>query len=233
MMRTVYLYGALGAQFGESFEFEITTAAEALRALNCAFPSDFVKALEGNAYRVVRGVPDNGMDLDIDLINQFRLGEADLHIIPIALGAQMSQTAKGTTKIVLGAVLIGGAIFLSGGTLAAPLSMLGGSAFSVAGLSVTWGNIALIGLGLVLAGASTLMTKPAVQTASNDVSVSGGATGETGQQGSAIPLIYGEVLTPGIPVSVSSDTEDIDVYANSAGSIETAFGHYPSYWSGI
>lgn len=39
-MRNVFLYGKLGADFGESFRFDIDTAAEAVRALNCAFPGD-------------------------------------------------------------------------------------------------------------------------------------------------------------------------------------------------
>jgi predicted phage tail protein len=225
MIRTIHLYGALANAFGESFRFDVATAAEALRALNCAFPGRFVKALEGNAYRLTRGDLDTGMDLDLELVNGFRLGKADLHLIPIAEGAS-SQTAKGTTKIVLGAALIGGAIFMSGGTLATPLATSG----LLSG--VTYGNIAVLGLGLALAGVSTILTKPATQSASNDVSVAGGANGDTGQQGAAVPLIYGEVLAPGIPISVASDNEDIDIYADSAGSIEAAFGHNPSYWSG-
>jgi predicted phage tail protein len=227
MMRSVHLHGALALQFGESFRFEVATAAEALRALNCAFPGKFLKAIQGNSYRLVRGNLETGMDLDLELTNRFKLGNADLHLIPVAQGAAMSKTAKGTTKIVLGATLIGGAIFLSGGTLAAPLSVAG---LSVPGL--TYGTVALMGVGLALAGVSTLLTKPAAQTASNDVSVSGAANAQTGAEGSAIPLVYGETLCPGIVVSVASDSEDIDVYANSAGSIEAAFGHNPSYWAG-
>lgn len=227
MLRNVYLHGALGAEFGESFRFEVATAGEALRALNCAFPGKFIKALEGKAYRVIRGDVETGMDLDLELTNKFKLGNADLHFIPIAQGAQASRTAKGTTKVVLGAALIGGAIFLSGGTLAAPIS-LGGA--TIPGL--TYGSMALLGVGLALAGVSTLLTKPAVQTASNDVSVSGAANAQTGAEGSAIPLIYGETLAPGIVISVASDSEDINVYANSAGSIEAAYGHNPSYWAG-
>lgn len=226
MLRTIHLHGALCEQFGESYRFDVETAGEALRALNCAFPGKFTKALQGNSYRLVRGDPDAGMDLDLDLIVQFKLGAADLHVIPVAAGA-MNQTAKGTTKVVLGAALVGTAIFMSDGILAAPLASSG----LLNGM--TWGNIALVGLGLALAGVSTLLTKPAEQTGgSNDVSVAGAAQGETGQQGSAIPLIYGEVLAPGIPISVSSKVEDIDVYANSAGSIEQAFGHSPAYWGG-
>jgi predicted phage tail protein len=231
-LRTIHLHGSLKTQFGASYRFDVATAAEALRALNCAFPGKFIAALQGGSFRLVRGAKDTGMSLDMGLITDLKLGSADLHLIPVAKGAAMSQHAKGTTKVVLGAALIGGAIFMSGGTLAAPLSMMGNAA--IPGLGVTFGNIAMVGVALTLAGVSTLLTKPAVNinTASDSLSVAGGDIGNSGQQGSAIPLIYGEVLVGSIPISVASAVEDIDVYANSAGSIETAFGHNPSYWSG-
>lgn len=231
MMRTVHLHGKLGKEFGQSHRFEVATAAEALRALNCAFPVRFVNALEDGYYKIVRGDKRAGMQLDLDLVNQFNLGNAELHIIPVAKGAAMSKTAKGTTKLVLGAALIGGAIFFSGGTLAAPLISSGGIAGGLFG-GLTYGNIALIGVGMVLAGAATLLSKPAVNTASNSVSVNGGNIGNSGQQGNAIPLIYGEVMVGTTPIEAWSDVEDIDVYADSAGSIETAFGHNPAYWNG-
>lgn len=226
-LRTVHLHGALGAEFGASFRFDVETAGEALRALNCAFPGRFIKALEGKAYRLVRGDVETGMDLDLELVNGLRLGRAPLHLIPVAEGAS-NQTAKGTTKIVLGAALIGGAIFLSGGTLATPLTM---GSLSIPGIS--YGTVAAIGVGLALSGVSTLLTKPAEQATSNDSSTMGSISdNEAGPQGMAIPLIYGEVLASGIPISVSSENEDISVYSDSAGSIEAAFGNNPSHWSG-
>ena len=226
MMRTIHLYGHLEQEFGSSHRFDVATAAEALRALNCAFPGKFVAALREGSYKLVRGALRTGAVLDLDLICELKLGSADIHLIPVAEGAAMSQGAKGTTKIVLGAALIGGAIFMSGGMLAMPLAATG----LLSGVS--YGTLALVGVGLVLAGVSTLLSKPAVNTASNSVSVAGGNIGNTGGQGNAIPLIYGEVLVGSVPISVASAVEDIDVYANSAGSIEAAFGHTPSYWSG-
>lgn len=220
MLRTVYLYGKLGKDFGKSHRFDVATAGEALRALNCAFPGRFVKSLQEGYYEVVRGDRRNGMKLDLELVTGFNLGLADLHIIPRAKGAAMSQTAKGTTKIVLGAALVGGAIFMSGGLLATPLAASG----ILSG--TTYGTVAAIGLGLALSGASTLLTKPAAQEtqASNALSVNGGNIGNSGRQGDAIPLIYGEVMVGSTPIEVWSDVEDISVYADNAGSIETAFG---------
>ena len=224
MMRSVHLYGKLKKEFGPSFRFDVATAGEALRALNCAFPGKFIAAIKDGQYKLVRGDKRSGMQLDMELIGELKLGAADLHLIPVAKGAAMSTTAKGTTKVVLGAALIGGAIFMSGGTLAAPLSMMG---TAVPGIGVTWGSIAAVGLGLTLAGVSTLLSKPTNQsnTASNDANVNNGNIGNSGQQGNAVQLIYGEVLTGSVPISVASDVEDIDVYADKQGSIEAAFGH--------
>lgn len=219
MLRVVHLHGRLGKEFGASHRFDVATAGEALRALNCAFPGRFVKAIEEGYYKIVRGDKRSGMQIDLDLINQFNLGLADLHIIPVAKGAA-SNTAKGTTKIVLGAALVGGAIFMSGGLLATPLAASG----ILSG--TTYGTVAAIGLGLALSGASTLLTKPASPSpqASNALSVNGGNIGNSGKQGDAIPLIYGEVMVGTTPIEAWSDVEDIDVYADNAGSIETAFG---------
>ena len=230
MIRTIHLHGHLKESFGPSFRFDVATAGEALRALNCAFPGKFIAAIREGSYNLVRGALSTGAALDMELITELKLGSADLNIIPAAEGAAMSQTAKGTTKVVLGATLVAGAIFMSGGTLAAPLSMMGSAA--IPGLGITYGNIAMVGLAVALAGVSTLSTKPPVSTASNGLTASGSAIGNAGQQGNAIPLIYGECMVGSTVVSVSSTVEDINVYANSAGSIETAFGHSPSYWSG-
>ena len=107
--------------------------------------------------------------------------------------------------------------------LATPIGALSGVPL-LGGTS--YGTVAAIGLGLALSGASTLLTKPAGQQtqASNGLGVNSGNIGNSGQQGNAIPLIYGECLVGTTPIEVWSDVEDIDVYADSAGSIETAFG---------
>jgi predicted phage tail protein len=223
MLRTVHLHGKLKKRFGASHRFDVTTASEALRALNCAFPGRFIEALREGSYKLVRGDRRSGMQLDLDLINQLQLGHADLHLIPVAKGAA-SQTAKGTTKVILGAALVGGAIFLSGGTLATPLATSG----LLSG--ITYGNVALVGVGLALTGVSTLLAKPATSnpSATNTGNINTGSLGNSGQQGNAVPLIYGEVLCGTTPISVASDVEDIDVYADIEGSIEAAF-NTPAY----
>ncbi len=206
-MATVRLYGPLRKEFGSEFKFQVRTAGEALRALNCAFPGRFVKALEGGSFKVVRGNRHTGVALDIDLVNSFNLGNAELHIIPVAKGA--GSSSKGTAKTILGVVLIGAAIFMApagagfiaGMSEAAPLA-----------LGMNYGQIAAIGLGLALSGVATLLSKPAESTESNPSYNIAGPT-NTGAQGDAIPLIYGEVMAGSVGVSFDADIEDIGAYS--------------------
>lgn len=228
MIRNIHLYGRLKKQFGPLHRFDVTTAGEALRALNCAFPGEFVDALQTGSFKLVRGDRHSGFQLDMNTVNTFNLGRADLHLIPVASGA---SNGKGTAKTILGVALIGGAIFMSGGTLAAPLSMMGQP--TIAGLGVTWGNIATIGLGLTLMGVSSLLTKPAAANNSdntNSFAINGPSN--MAKQGAAIPLVYGEVITGSVVVSFDANIEDIGAYEGSLGSYSgltgiLAAGGYP------
>lgn len=228
-LRTVHLHGKLKKEFGSSHRFAVRTAAEALRALNTAFPGEFVKALETGSFKIVRGDKRNGMQLDLDLVCNFGLGAADIHIIPVAKGA---SNGKGVAKTILGVALIGTAIFMSGGTLAAPLSQMG-TAVSIGGFGlggVTWGNIALIGLGLTLSGASTLLAKPTdAEKAKNDGSFNLPGSSNTGNQGDAIQLIYGRSMVRSVNVSFDNDIEDVGAYTGVVPTLPAQLlgGAYP------
>jgi predicted phage tail protein len=205
MFRTVHLHGRLKKEFGASHRFDVATAAEALRALNCAFPGRFLAALEKGSYKMVRGDKRNGMVLDIDLVTRLKLGAADLHLIPVAAGA---ANGKAIGKGILGTVLIGAAIFMSGGSLAAPLALGGQS------LGLTWGSIAAVGLGLALSGVSSLLADAKADSASqkDDSSFTINGPSNVAGQGSAIPLIYGEVIVGSSVVSFDANIEDIGAY---------------------
>jgi len=204
MMTTIHLYGHLRKQFGPKHRFAVKTAGEALRALNCAFPGKFVEALKTGSYKLIRGDRYNGMPLaDLDLVNSFNLGMADLHLIPAPKGA---SNGKGIAKTILGVALIGGAIFMSGGTLAAPLSV---GSLTVPGMS--WGTVAALGLGVALSGASTLLSKPSEGAKKTDSYNISGPT-NTGSQGDPIALIYGHCIVGSVNVSFDSNIEDIGAY---------------------
>ncbi|MCA6124556.1 tail assembly protein [Bradyrhizobium sp. WSM 1704] len=207
MLRTIHLHGSLGKQFGKSHRLSVSTAGEALRALNCNFPGKFVEALQTGSFKLVRGDKRNGMHFtDVKLVNSFNLGSADLHLIPVARGA---GNGKGAVKTIIGTALIGGAIFLSGGTLAAPLANL--STAIPGGLGLTWGNIAAIGLGVTLAGVSTLLSRPTESTEQKQSYNINGAS-NVGNQGDPIQLIYGRTMVQTVNISFDANIEDIGAY---------------------
>ncbi|ACF02472.1 putative phage HK022 GP20-related protein [Rhodopseudomonas palustris TIE-1] len=219
MMRTIHLHGRLKTLFGPKHRFDVLTAAEALRALNCAFPGEFVKELSEGAYCVVRGNRHSGMQLDIELVTSFKLGNADLHIIPVAAGAA-NGTNKAVGKTILGTVLIGAAVFMSGGAAGGLLAGMGAQALT--GVGITWGNIALVGLGLALSGGATLLANASDPTTSDtktDESFTTAGPTNLAQQGAAIPLIYGETMTGSNVISFDADIEDIRAYQDAQGSM--------------
>ena len=203
MLRTVHLHGRLKKQFGPSYRFDVQTAGEAMRALNCAFPGEFVNALKVGSYQLVRGDRHSGMRLDLELLNSLKLGIADLHLIPLAKGA---SNGKGSAKTIIGVALIGAALFASGGSLAAPLSL---GSLTVPGLS--WGSVAAIGLGMTLQGVSMLLSKPET-THDKDNSFTINGPSNIAEQGAAVPLVYGEVITGSVVVSFDANVEDYSAY---------------------
>jgi predicted phage tail protein len=218
--RTIVLHGRLGKAFGRSFVFEVATAAEALRALNANFPGRFLAELRKGAYQVIRGDRKSGISLDEGLIVDLNLGNADLHIIPVAKGSAGGGRSKGGIKIVLGVALVGIALVASGGLAGGGLAALGTQAFSIAGVNISWGTIALFGVGLALTGASSMMTKkekPKEETKRDD-SYSFSGPSNTNESGSPIPLIYGEAMAGGQPISSGIDIENIGAFAPGSGS---------------
>lgn len=198
-LRTIHLHGALGEEFGSAHRFAVETAAEAVRALVCNFP-DFAVAVKEGAYEIVRGdyAPETGMWLDEADLNAFRLGRADLHIVPVIEGSK-NQQAGGALKVILGVALIGGALLMSGGALATPLI----GAFN-------YGNVAMIGAALTLAGIATMLS-PKQQNPYEQNSFTLQGPGNSYAQGNPVPLVYGEVITGSQLISGALDIEDIPV----------------------
>jgi predicted phage tail protein len=211
MLRNVHLHGKLKKQFGASHRLAVANAGEALRALNCAFPGQFIEALKIGSYQLVRGDRRSGMKLNLELVNSFNLGCADLHLIPVAQGA---ASGKGVAKSILGVALIGGAIFMSGGLAGGGLLSAMGNV-AIPGIGVTWGNIAVIGLGLTLAGAASLLSKPS-ETAEQKNSFNINGPGNSGKQGDAIQLIYGRTMVGSVNISFDANIEDMNAYSGVA-----------------
>ncbi|MCM5560322.1 hypothetical protein [Pleomorphomonas sp. JP5] len=194
MLRNIYLHGALRRQFGPVFRLDVATAGEAGRALAVVLPG-FREAAIGKWFRVVRGDRRKGMSLGRDDLD-FRLGGADLHIVPVLAGA---GGRGGIGKIIAGVFLIGAAFFF-----APSIAAFGTST----GLGITAGQVAGLGVALALTGLGQMLApKPKATKDQSSYLFEGGAN--VTAEGGPVPLVYGRrARVKPVIVGIGLSTED-------------------------
>ena len=213
-MKVVKVYGALRELLGKArFEFVADTPAQAMRALLVNFPQleqwliDSEK--NGVAYRVTVGKQKIH---EQDVSGMFLpWSEQDVFsIAPVVTGA-----GRGVGMFVLGAVLVGTAIFTGGTSLAFGAGGFGlasgVTATTALGLSIAAGNI---GVALVLGGVAQMLSPvprppgPAeapTQLESNSFS----GVVNTVRQGVPVPIAYGRVFVGSAVVSAGLDVDQV------------------------
>lgn len=185
-MTAINIHGALGEQFGKIFHLNVNSPAEAVRALIYMVPN-FKDAMMNYDYRIVVGNLDNGDELAEDQLTIHTC--RDIHLIPVIQGAK-----KGVGKIIAAIVVIAAAIAYT----AVTGDIVGGS------------QIASIGISMGLRGISMLLA-PQIEETDNKLFNNSVATG---QQGSPIPLLYGEMYIELTPVSASITAGLAPTYTN-------------------
>ncbi|PUY36452.1 tail assembly protein [Cronobacter sakazakii] len=128
-LKTVRLYGTLGAKFGRVHRLVIASPAEACRALSVILPGfeQYMQTahLRGLRFAVFRGKKNIGQD---EL--KHNSGEEDIRIAPVIAGSKRG----GVLQTILGAVLVVGALALGpvgigaiAGSTAMSIGLMGGS----------------------------------------------------------------------------------------------------------
>lgn len=207
MLRNVYLYGEMAEKFGKSFRFDIVKPIEAVQALEANFPGKVLNYVKKNNFYFVVGDKE-------ETISEQQLTfmmKGDIHLIPEASGAGNS---KGFAQVIIGIAIVGLAIAASGG-LAAGASFAA-SMSATSALGVSYGSIALFGATLALGGISQLLAPdPVVQDFTQREHpedrgsfIFNGPVNRT-EQGGPVPVIYGEVFTGSVVISVGVVAEDI------------------------
>ena len=142
MLRKVKLYGQLAEFVGhKEFDVKVDSVAQAVSFLIHNFAG--LEAYMSPKYYQVKVGND---DIDKDELN-YPVGQQDIHFIPVISGA-----GRGFGKILLGALLITGAI-MSGGGFGA-LQIFGGEGLKLGFL----GNMAMnVGVSLTLMGVSEML----------------------------------------------------------------------------
>jgi predicted phage tail protein len=228
-MNTVYLYGSLAEKFGESFEFEISSAREAVSALMANLPGFADELRHGNFHVIVGSSVETGVALDIEGVAGFNIEGKSIFILPEVEGAKRG----GLGKIIFGIALIG----LS--------AMTGGAAGALMGQAL-WGGtnvgmmVGSIGTSMVLTGVASLLAPETDASADDNKSFTMAGPQSSTREGGIIPIIYGEVYTGPMLISggISISTGDKDEEAASSGTsagdgsyvtVEEEGGSYVTY----
>ena len=218
-MIAVQLHGRLADRFGTTpFEIAISSLAEAVRALD-ALVSGFRHELRRGAYKVVADHPSGELRLGQEEITLGLGRTTGLHIIPVVEGAG----GGGTGKIILGVALIAGAV------------MLGPAGFGVVAAGTTFAgfglaNVAMLGVGLVIAGvtqamAPSLETPGAPETERRESFMFNGAFNNM-EQGHPVPLVIGRMRTGSIVASAGVSSEDIPEWVASGSGSAQLYTHF-------
>lgn len=187
-LRTVRLYGVLGARFGRVFRLAVSTPAEAVRALCVQIPG-FEQFLSDPRYRYA--VFYGKQNLSEEELH-FKGEREDIRIAPVLAGSKQG----GIFQAILGVVLIAAGVFTGGVTSA-------------------WG-MALIGAGAGMAiGGVVQMLAPQAQGlsdssgADNKPSYAFGGPVNTIAQGNPVGLLYGKRRIGGAIISGGIYAEDM------------------------
>ncbi|ELE9236600.1 tail assembly protein [Enterobacter kobei] len=189
-IRTIKLYGVLGATFGREFKLSVASPKEAIRAL-CVIVPGFERFLNsskqrGLTYAVFSGKRNlNNDELIMDL------SSADIRIAPIIVGSKRG----GIFQTILGVALVAAAIWMPGVGIAASNIM-----FQIGGA------MAIGGVVQMLSPQTTGLASK--QSADNQASYAFGGVTNTAAQGYPVPLLYGRRRIGGAIISAGIYVED-------------------------
>jgi len=210
MSRTIYLEGELGEIYGNSFKFVGDSVQEALKCIEANRPDFrkyFIDAHEKNIQFHIE-VQGNEMESIEECL--LPLKEGDIIITPVPAGS--SQKSRGRNSL-LAAFAILTLFVLSGGTSAAlgpNPSALNKFLFTKGGALTTKGLVlASVGVNLGMTGLSLLMAPDPATDKEEPESYLFNGDERLVVEGDPVPVLYGELIVPGMPVSFELSNFDV------------------------
>ncbi|MGW8306386.1 MAG: tail assembly protein [Achromobacter pulmonis] len=195
-LRTVRLYGRLGAQFGRVHRLAVNSTAEAVRAL-CVLTPGFEAAMAASAGNGVSYACFMGQrNLREDELGH-PVGDSDIRIAPMPAGGKRA----GLFQTVLGAVLVAAAVIYSGGF---------GAAFAAQGAV---GATAMIGASMFIGGVVQMLSPQQRALSAEDRPENGASYNfngpvNTSAQGNPVPVLYGHMIIGSATISAGIFSED-------------------------
>lgn len=216
-MRVVRLNGDLGKKYGRVHKLDVSTPAEAVRALIANYPGlqqDLASSHDrGVAYKCI---------VDREQISE------DVLTYPMSKSFSITPVVAGAGKIgsiILGVALIAAAIAFAPAAVGATATTAasGGMAAGIGFLGLTYGNIAFLGAALILGGVAQMLAptpKAGSSAEKNENPYFNGAV-NTSQQGVPVPIGYGRAIVGSALISAAITVEQ-----------QSQFGYGYDYWFG-
>lgn len=189
-IRTIRLYGKLGARFGRVHRLAVANAAEAARAL-CVLLPGFKQELATSEERGIRYAVFVGKEN----VGEDRLheppGNEDIRIAPVLHGSKRGGVLQTIVGVVL--VVVGAVISYFGGGLGAPIMKLGAA--------------------MILGGVIQMLSPQprglsAKDSPNNGASYNFNGPVNTTAQGNPVPILYGRLVVGSAVISGGVYAED-------------------------
>ena len=234
MQRKVYLVGELGEKFGSSFTVHASSYSEVFKCLEANHPTFKKYLLDSQEKGVGFTVETAGKFVQEDRELLLPLSAGDITIAALPAGSKsggMKIFAAAALFFVLGPLAAQAATasgFASGVTLSAGTvgASAAGTFMGLTAAQITTA-VGTMSLNLALTGLQQLMAPdPSVDAASPTNYLFNGAQ-QNIVDGDPIPLLYGELIVPGRPISleISQNTHGSNnVFTDWTGNVVTGGG---------
>jgi len=198
-LRTIRLYGKLGARFGRLHRLAVENTAEAVRAL-CALLPGFEREMMTSHQRGIR----YACFLGKQSISKDELtlsgGAQDIRIAPVLVGAKSG---------LLGSLMMGAALVVAGWAVAgfSAFTAVGGIGATVGAGITQFGYMTMIG-GVVQALSPQQGAGAAASSPDNGASYNFSGAVNTTLQGGAVPVLYGRMRVGSAVISAGIVAQD-------------------------
>lgn len=195
-LKTIRLYGKLGAKFGRVHRFAVNSVAETVQCLSVMIPG-FEKELMSSKDRGVGYACFIGkQNLSEDEVN-FPAGKDDIRIAPMIMGSKRG----GIFQMIIGAMLIAASFFV-------PQAGILGIEMLSATLVFSMGTAMFMG-GAVQLLSPQMKGLGSVDRPENGASYHFNGPVNTTAQGNPVPILYGELIVGGAIISSGIYAEDM------------------------
>jgi predicted phage tail protein len=203
-IRTIRLYGKLGARFGRIHYLAVNSAAEAVRALGVLHKGFNQFLTDSKDLGVSFAVFYGKRNLSQDQLRD-PPSSNDIRIAPVVQGSKNG----GGLQTVIGVVLIAVASYFSGGAAAGTA----GAGLYGATATAAWTVVGSIGFSLAIGGVAQLISGQqsgidSSEAADNQPSYNFSGIKNTVTQGNPVPLCYGEMTVGSAMISLGIVAED-------------------------